>query len=366
MTLDLSWQTRPAVIFGLMRWNRNAVRAMLSDLPGEPIFARSFAVALRQAKDRHASLFAWASRLDQAQHQACHAAGIPLVLIEDGFIRSVGLGAAFVPAASLIFDGQGIYYDPSRPSDLEWMLKHQDVTPEERERGAEVRRLLVDAAVSKYNLGNQSSQMLDLPGDREIILVPGQVSDDASILTNRSQSLDFATGSNPNRLLLERVRQDNPDAFILYKPHPDVQSGLRNGALTAQQLADLTDLVVPEEDILSLIDLCDKVETISSLTGFEALLRHKAVVVHGLPFYCGWELTEDRTICDRRGRKRDLDELVFLTLCRYPRYADLTINGAAECEAVIRSLAEARKNKRSGLVGKLSLFVAQIAYRLNL
>ncbi len=366
MALDRSWQHRPAVIYGLMRWNRKAVRGMLSDLPGEPVFARSFEAALRQATEHKASLFAWATRLTEAQRQACRDAEIPVILIEDGFVRSVGLGAAFVPATSLIFDAQGIYYDPSGPSDLEWMLEHQDVTAAERERGAAIRQMLVEGAVSKYNLDANRQQAIDLPTDREIILVPGQVSDDASILTTQSDSLDLASGRNPNRLLLERVRKDNPDAFIVFKPHPDVQSGLRNGTLSAQEQMELADRVVLDGDILKLIMLCDKVETISSLTGFEALLRQKQVVVHGLPFYSGWGLTKDHSSCPRRRRIRHLDELVFLSLSMYPRYVCPKSGLPTGCEDAIRALGQMRM-KAPGYMGKTARhFVAHWAFRLGL
>ena len=40
-------------------------------------------------------------------------------------------------------------------------------------------------------------------------------------------------------------------------------------------------------------------ETMTSLAGFEALLRGKPVTTHGQPFYAGWGLTED--ICPVRG-----------------------------------------------------------------
>ncbi|WP_114008002.1 hypothetical protein [Cohaesibacter intestini] len=366
MALDSSWQHRPAVIYGLMRWNRKALRGMLSDLPGEPIFARSFNAALTLARKHEASLFAWATRLSASQRQACHDAAIPLILIEDGFIRSVGLGAAFVPAASLIFDAQGIYYDPSGPSDLEWMLEHQEVSPAEKARGAEIQRLLVEGAVSKYNLDADSQHDLDLPADREVILVPGQVSDDASILTTQSQSLELVAGANPNLLLLERVRRDNPDAFILFKPHPDVQSGLRNGALSKQQLSHLADLVVSDGNILSLITQSDRVETISSLTGFEALLRNKPVVVHGLPFYSGWGVTEDHTSCARRTRRRGLDELIYLTLCAYPRYVLPGTTEASSCEDTVLSLTKLQKGKSCDFGESVRLSAARVIYKMGL
>ena len=58
----------------------------------------------------------------------------------------------------------------------------------------------------------------------------------------------------------------------------------------------------------------------TSLSGFEALLRLKKVFTYGLPFYAGWGLTNDKMSCSRRTRKRSIDELVYLTLIAYPRY----------------------------------------------
>ena len=369
--IQRDWVERPAVIYGLMRWNRRAVTGMLSDLPGKPAFARSFDHALQLAQKRQASLFAWTTRLSDDQRLACQKADVPIVHIEDGFVRSVGLGAAFVPAASLIFDAAGIYYDPSRPSDLEWMLEHQDVSETESRRGEYVRQMLVDRGVSKYNLGPGTlgyghKALQGLPQDKEIILVPGQVSDDASILSTKSQSLQLSSGRNPNLLLLEQVRADNPDAFIIFKPHPDVQSKLRNGALSDSDQAGLANRIVMDGDILDLIQVCDKVETISSLTGFEALLRNKPVVVHGQPFYSGWGLTEDRTSCARRTRQRGLGELVFLTLCQYPRYADPVSSKLCDCEEVIEALSSLRSEKRHTMGDQIRIWLAQIGHRLGL
>ena len=45
------------------------------------------------------------------------------VRVEDGFLRSRGLGAALVPPLSLVADDLGIYYDPSRPSRLEALIR---------------------------------------------------------------------------------------------------------------------------------------------------------------------------------------------------------------------------------------------------
>ncbi len=55
----------------------------------------------------------------------------------------------------------------------------------------------------------------------------------------------------------------------------------------------------------------------TSLTGFEALLRGKAVFTYGLPFYAGWGLTQDRHAHPRRHRRLSIDELVAAALIGY-------------------------------------------------
>nr|WP_319486570.1 beta-3-deoxy-D-manno-oct-2-ulosonic acid transferase [uncultured Cohaesibacter sp.] len=359
------WQDRPAVIYGVGFWNRGSIRGMLAHLPGKPRFFWSFHRAIKAAKASGASLFAWTSRLSDEQRSACEEMGVPIINVEDGFIRSVGLGAAFVPAASLIMDEVGIYYDPSQPSDLELMLESAVVTDEERARGKAFREQVVALRVSKYNIGAQS-RPIGFETDRLKILVPGQVSDDASIRKSRSDSLDLASGENPNLLLLKQVRQTNPDAYIIFKPHPDVSNGLRLGNLTEAQTRIYADAVNSDADIIQLIEQCDVVETISSLSGFEALLRGKRVVVHGLPFYAGWGVSEDRTRCSRRNRLRTLDELVFLAMICYPQYVELDSLRRCEAEDAISGLFRLRNNKRESCRDRVMLYLARVAFRLGL
>ncbi|MFX6790171.1 hypothetical protein ABTH34_19815, partial [Acinetobacter baumannii] len=53
----------------------------------------------------------WRSRTPARLAGALAAAGTPVAEIEDGFIRSVGLGANCVPPLSVIVDRAGIYFD---------------------------------------------------------------------------------------------------------------------------------------------------------------------------------------------------------------------------------------------------------------
>src|SRR5260370_40455778 len=81
------------------------------------------------------------------------------------------------------------------------------------------------------------------------------------------------------------------------------------------------DAVVTDGSTAALLALVDELHTMTSLAGFEALLRGRRVVVYGRPFYAGWGLTVDR-VPQGRGRTLSLDELVAGVLILYPRYLD--------------------------------------------
>ena len=148
------------------------------------------------------------------------------------------------------------------------------------------------------------------------ILVPGQVEDDRSVLTGGGRV-------RTNLDLLKQVRERAPDAHIVYKPHPDVEAGHRIGSIADDVALGIADEIVRNQPITSLIDSVDEVHVITSLAGFEALLRGKPVTTYGVPFYAGWGLTEDLgEVPARRTARRTLDELVAAALLLYPRYLD--------------------------------------------
>lgn len=250
--------------------------------------------------------------------------------IEDGFIRSRGLGAHLVPPLSLVSDRSGIYYDPTHPSDLETLLANgPEIRGDQRHRAQRLIENLIEHDVSKYNLPGSDP---DLPTDRDgryRILVPGQVEDDASI---KLGCIDIKT----NLDLLRQTRAAHPDAIIIYKPHPDVVAGLRLGHIPKDDLAKLTDYVLPDAPIATLLRQVDAVHTLTSLTGFEALLRGCAVTTYGQPFYAGWGLTNDHAPPHpRRGRLLDLETLVHRTLIDYPRYFDPVSKSACPVEVIL-------------------------------
>jgi capsular polysaccharide export protein len=206
-----------------------------------------------------------------------------------------------------------MYYDPRTESDLETLLRDAEFTPALVRRARLLKEHLVQRGVTKYNLAGGAPQ-IELPVGRRSILVPGQVEDDLSVL--------YGGGAvRTNLALLSEIRRDNPDAFILYKPHPDVLAGHRKGAVPDSEARRFADAIVQNVSTAALLDCIDEVHTMTSLAGFEALLRRRRVVAYGRPFYAGWGLTEDRLPLDR-GRRLSLDELVAGVLILYPRYLD--------------------------------------------
>ncbi|MFL9910569.1 capsular polysaccharide biosynthesis protein [Paraburkholderia sp. RL17-337-BIB-A] len=251
------------------------------------------------------------------------------VRIEDGFFHSTGLGSDMIAPRSQVIDRRGLYFDASQPSDLSVLLNETEFSAAELTRAAALRDQVVKLGVTKYNLGRRHPTWT-APAGKQIVLVPGQVSDDASIRLG-TRAIGTADA------LLREVRRLRPDAFVVYKPHPDVLSGNRNGVIDVQQLADIVDT---EADLLSLVDVADEVHTLSSLAGFDALLRGKAVFTYGLPFYAGWGLTHDALApVPWRHRTLTLDMLCAGVLLHYPLYWDWCTRLFTTPEAVVDQLA---------------------------
>lgn len=271
----------------------------------------------------------------------------PIYCMEDGFIRSNGLGATLLAPLSVVIDQRGIYYDATQSSDLEGLLLDcKALTSQQIARVQTLQDKLLTQRVSKYNVGADASSQ-DMPWlaaaratTKTRILIVGQVEDDLSVQY---------CGSNiqTNSALIERVRQDNPEAYLIYKPHPDVEAGLRAGQVAPKYLKDVQ-AVAYDTAMPDCLTLVDEVHTISSLTGFEALLRNLKVVCYGLPFYAGWGLTTDSdaqllpkaSYLQRRQRSLPLtlEQLLHCALIDYPLYRLPNGYGLAQVEQVIDCL----------------------------
>ena len=329
------------VAAGMRLWKRGRLQAFFGQQKAL-IFESDPARAATVAAIKGRNLLIWAGKAPPE---------LKATRVEDGFLRSRGLGADLVPPLSLVTDDLGIYYDPTRESRLEHLIG-APMPPGGGDRAQDLIDRLTAARVSKYNL---SGTLPDLPPGHRI-LVPGQVEDDASI---RLGAGDIRT----NLALLTTVLQANPEAVVIYKPHPDVEAGLRPGQIGDSVLAALSGqsastsgrpippsrlVVAVHADPVALIGACDEVWTMTSLLGFEALIRGKPVTCLGAPFYSGWGLTTDLgPVPVRRKQAPDghplprpgLLHLTHAALIAYPRYYDPVSRRPCPPEVAVDRLA---------------------------
>ena len=305
----------PLIGFGFSRWKRRVCSAALVGSTGRMRFGgKPTAMAARRIEpnDRVA---VWGQKESAGFRAACRAKGAALLRVEDGFIRSVGLGSDLLPPGSIVIDDLGLYYDAGRPSRLERLILETEFDEALLRRAQAIRETIVERAISKYNVRGGGADLQNLSGGRRTALVAEQVPNDAAL---RYGAGDVA----PNLGLLKAVRAARPTAFIAYKEHPDLVAGNRAGRSPRRELERHADVVISEGDLVALFPALDELHVVSSLAGFEALLRSVEVHAWGRPFYAGWGLTHDRCKIARRTRTVSLDALVAATLLLYPRYID--------------------------------------------
>jgi capsular polysaccharide export protein len=168
---------RVAVCVGMSFWKRRRVADFLRSTAGTPAFRRTAAGAVATARLESATepraIAVWASRMPPGLAEMAGRHRVPLIRVEDGFVRSVGLGADFLPPASLVFDGGGMYYDPRSRSDLESLLAGAEFAPALIERADRLMAQLVARGVTKYNLAGQVP-ILDMPAGVRRIRCPAR------------------------------------------------------------------------------------------------------------------------------------------------------------------------------------------------
>ncbi len=337
---------------GFRWWKRPYAKAYLYFTGGETEFFRDRKQAVRAAWAKGGEIVAWSSDVDVSLQKECDDTGVTLARMEDGFIRSVGLGSDFNWPYSLVVDRKGIYYDPSRTSELEdicnTIAEHPDRTAL-LERAAALRALILDKGLTKYNTGFRAALPPKLPEGKNIVLVPGQVEDDSSV---RCGGFGMT-----NLDVLRAAREARPDAFIIYKPHPDVESGNRQGAIPDAEVLRHANVILRDFPMGRLLPLVHEVHTLTSQTGFEALLRGVRVFTYGGPFYAGWGLTEDRQSFPRRKARLTLDELVAGVLLLYPSYYDWQTGNFCRAEDVCCRLLQPDGQMRGRVWARLVLFL---------
>lgn len=324
--------------FGFIKhfWKQNYVRAYLRCPGNEIVFARSRAHAESLGFDSECKIVVWGQRAQSSVEALSSKHGVAIWRMEDGFLRSVGLGSDMATPASLVVDREGIYFDPTGPSELEGLLQSTQFDEATLARARRLRERLVDSGLSKYNVGDRHRELILDSGTRTVVLVPGQVEDDASIELGCREI-------KTNLGLLQAVRAAMPEAYIVFKPHPDVLSGNRKGNIEQSQALTVCDRIEERSNLAQCLQVANQVHVMTSLVGFEAMLRGLVVHTYGQPFYSGWGLTIDRHPVARRTRKLTLDELIAGTYLLYPRYLNRESQRFTSAEAVVDDLEALRE-----------------------
>ncbi|WP_144671896.1 capsular polysaccharide biosynthesis protein [Campylobacter jejuni] len=332
-------------MLGFTLWKRHFIKPFFNAKDNEIIFLNSIKSLVRYKLKEDDKFFIWGKKYDEntlknlllvkAKEQNLTNFSPKVSLVEDGFIRSISLGSDLTRPFSLIVDDKGLYIDPNKVSKLEELLQNEIFDENMLNRAKNIIKILLENRFSKYNGLKHENLKINAKIGQKIILIPAQVEDDASIILGGFglSTLD----------LLKEVRAKNQDAYIIFKPHPDVLSGNRVGLKDETLILEFCDEIVKDCSIDSAIKIADEIHTITSTSGFDALLRAKKVFTYGMPFYAGWGLTKDKHKCERRTRKLSLEELVAGALITYPRYINPKTKTLCEIEVCLDIMLNLQK-----------------------
>ncbi|EKE4829585.1 capsular polysaccharide biosynthesis protein [Campylobacter jejuni] len=332
-------------MLGFTLWKRYFIKPFFKAKNNEIIFLNSIKSLARYKLKEDDKFFIWGKKYDEntlknlllvkAKEQNLTSFTPKVSLVEDGFIRSISLGSDLTRPFSLIVDDKGLYIDPNKVSKLEELLQNEIFDKNMLNRAKNIIKTLLENRFSKYNGLKHEDLKINAKIGQKVILIPAQVEDDASMILGGFglSTLD----------LLKEVRSKNQDAYIIFKPHPDVLSGNRVGLKDETLILEFCDEIVKDCSIDSAIKIANEIHTITSTSGFDALLRAKKVFTYGMPFYAGWGLTKDKHKCERRTRKLSLEELVAGALITYPRYINPKTKTLCEIEVCLDIMLNLQK-----------------------
>ncbi len=260
--------------------------------------------------------------------------------IEDGFIRSVGLGKDGFQPLSLVVDKRGIYFDAFTSSDLEQLILREVDDPV---RAAAAMSYIRKFKLSKYN--HAPAVPISTHVGQRNVLVVDQTCGDQSIALGGADEQVF-------ELMLTQACNDHPDAMIWVKTHPDVSVKKRTGYLTHVQPTAQIQLLTQAMNPLALLEQMDEVYVVSSQLGFEALIMGKTVHCFGVPWYAGWGLTDDgaaplAVLNGRRGQPRTLSQLFSAAYFHYARYVNPDTGLRCELEEAMRWIVQHMKHQQN-------------------
>lgn len=346
-------------LFGFSVWKRKFMRPFLGEnLNYISVFSKNpLKSALKAGLDTNSLVYIWGKKEYLELQKWCDENSVNIIRVEDGFIRSVGLGSDLTRPYSLVFDDVGIYFDTTSPNRLENILNYHKFSSSELEAAKKLKDILIDSKISKYN--DDKDGIISSKNGKKIALVIGQVEDDASVR--------IGADGMKNIELLEQARLNSPNSHIIYKPHPDVVSGNRIGLVDIDQALKYCDEVLEGVSMPTLLDLADEIHTMTSTSGLEAILRGKRVICYGRPFWAGWGLSDDKKPQPRRYRSLSSDELVAGAYLLYPKYVHPINLKPCNASDLILALQEQRAKLQkpvNALLHKIKSLYARVGQKI--
>ncbi len=233
---------------------------------------------------------------------------------------------------SYVIDDCSYYFISERFSRLNQILNSDSLLSNAQLRRSErVMKLIRNYEITKYNQSSSAKLQRRFP-DKPAVLVCDQTFGDAAVFYGGLDGQAFID-------MLHAAINENPDAEIFVKTHPDTNDRLkkrkRDGYLKNYDFPERVTLVTETINPYTLFAQVERVYVGTSLMGLEALIAGKKVSVFGKAFYAGWGLTDDRAHISHRHKTRSLSELFYYTYIWYALYTLPDRDGCVEIEEVI-------------------------------
>jgi len=263
------------------------------------------------------------------------------LLLEDGFIRSLGLGVEGYEAFSIVEDEKGMHYDAKKETTIENILNNYDFENDKKllSLANDAINLIKKYKISKYNLSEMRlPENVKVKGKK--VLIIAQTAGDNSLKYGRAYEFE------PKDIILSAL-EENPGAKIYVKIHPDVLTGKRKSSIDVELAKKHCTVITENTNPIMLLEEFDKIYTQTSQMGFEAAFLGKEVVTFGMPFYAGWGITKDKLTEKRRKRKLTPLEVFAAAYILYSKY----YNPYEKRECDIIETIETIYKKRKEIIG---------------
>ena len=267
------------------------------------------------------------------------------IFVEDTFLRSavniLNLHDEDNPkygySVGYFVDDLTCYYDATRPSRIELMLNDKKliISKKQRARARKCIDKIIETHLTKYNHQPIFTPNIGRKGVKKVLVIDQSYGD-----------MSIARGWGSEEIfqkMLQTAINENPDADIIVKTHPDTMSGARSGYYVGITEHDNIYTQTAPINPISLIKYVDKVYVCTTQFGFEALMCGKEVHVFGMPFYAGWGLTIDEQINPRRTNKRSLEEVFYIAYIMCSVWINPEMNLPFKLEDAIDYLLKVRE-----------------------